>query len=598
MRRTIKSKECVVLLFGVLLFSVCRTAFAQRPQDNWYLEQTWTRTGTNWTATNGGLSAPCSVAIGPDGRVYVGDEGYSCIQVYLPDGTYTFSITNAFGGGQSFIQPRGMITDQAGQLYVADYGRNCVFVFDGNGLFIRRIGGVAGSGDGELSGVIDVGVGSDASVYILENGNARVSVFSHDGVFLRKWGGHGTLDGQLINPVSLAITADDWLYICQNEWQWNGQHSLSKKEFDKYGVWLRTTSTHSGYSHYSGWGGFSVRIDPGGYAHVIRSPFLYYGNLEEFLPPYHEICARDGQVDLLPLSGPQVSTYNGDLKSPCHAVGPDGTIVLCQNSRQMLWRFRMAFRDQSAVPRNAIPVPAVANVRQRSNSPLVDVGYRVTDADDVSVHAAMLAFKSDTQSLSNCIANPTLVEGTATNLGPSIAANTDHRLTWNVGADWSVNLGQFRVVILARDSRSGLLDIHYLRLPAGGGKPALKMSRSPLIQNDFMQVWWWLLATNDVAITLSSNRIYGASGAYNNKVLCEDEKTTADGRAYLCEKMRVREATAEEVQWARQATMPVGTDPNQWPPGRSIGGRPAVVNEYGFDTGDWGEDAYWVVPLD
>jgi hypothetical protein len=285
---------------------------------------------------------------------------------------------------------------------------------------------------------------------------------------------------------------------------------------------------------------------------------------------------------------------------PCHSVGPDGSMVLCSRYTSQLWFYRYAMREQWAPPRNAIPMPTIVDKKQRPNSPLVDIDYMVTDADDTNVTTAMLIFtnSSVTPSLASCIRNPTFVEGTATNLGPGIAANEVRRLTWNAGADWSVNLGQYRLAILARDRRPRLLDIHYINLLAEHGMPSLKISRSPLNPNDFMQVWWWLLGTNDVGISLSSNRIYGVSGAYSGKVLCEDSTTSPDGRAYLFTKMAVREATTQEVQWAKQASMPVGTNPNQWSPGRSVGERPAAVNEYGFDTGGWDTaSCFWVVPL-
>src|SRR5882724_11192662 len=141
-----------------------------------------------------------------------------------------------------------------------------------------------------------------------------------------------------------------------------------------------------------------------------------------------------------------------DFRFPCHAVGPDGTTIICGKSSRNLWVFRTVLREQYAVPRNAIPIPATVAVNQRSGSPLVDIDYRITDADDTNVYAAMLVFKNGTQSLSNCISHLTLVEGTGTNLGSGITANQTHRVTWNAGADWSVNLGNFRVGVLARDS--------------------------------------------------------------------------------------------------------------------------------------------------
>src|SRR5882672_2006886 len=96
----ISSSNIAGLLLGFLLLGMSQSASAQRPQDNWYLEKTWSKSGGGLVATNGGLSSPTGIAVGPDGRIYVGDKGYGRIQVYLPDGTFSFSITNGFGSGQ------------------------------------------------------------------------------------------------------------------------------------------------------------------------------------------------------------------------------------------------------------------------------------------------------------------------------------------------------------------------------------------------------------------------------------------------------------------------------------------------------------------
>lgn len=264
----------------------------------------------------------------------------------------------------------------------------------------------------------------------------------------------------------------------------------------------------------------------------------------------------------------------------------------------MLYVWKQACRELQPPTPNALPIPAVWKTVQRPSSPLIDIDYEVTDADDATVQTGLLVFRDGVVSLANCIRDLTLVEGTESKVGPGVAANQLHRVTWNAGSDWATALGEFQVAALAKDSRQGLLDIHYLDLPADRGVGPLRISRGPLIESDFMQVWWWLLATHDTGISLSAGKILGLGGAYDGKSLNDNGTTSADGRAYLCAKMGVREATPAEVTWAREGA---GTSPPlQNTPARTMGGRPLKLNEYGFDTGDWsaaGLNAHWVIPL-
>ena len=582
---------------GFLALLVVARAYGQRPQDNWYLEETWFKTNA---VTEGGLSAPCGVAVGPDQRVYICDEGFKCVQVYLPDGTFSFSITNGFGGGLTFGNPRGMICDKSGNLYVADYGRTNVYVFDANGQFLRKVGGLGGSGPGQLSGVEDVAVARNGDIYVLDTGNSRVSVFNSEGNYVRTWGEAGSLVGQLDTPISIAISPDDLVYIVQCPL--NDLEDL--KTFSADGIFIRRQSFYATqlvwyYTTYI-YGPVSVRVDASGLIHVLQCGIYGGGNaaLNESDNKYWKfyVVGSDGStIDIQTHSFGSGYYLDNQLKGTHHGVGPDGTMIYSSKTTRSVAVFRHAFREQWVPPRNAIPMPAVVNIQQRSNSPLVDIDYEVTDADDTNVYACMMVFTNATQSLATCIRTMTFAEGTETNLGAGVTANQPHRVTWNAGADLNTKLGDFQVAILARDSRQKLLDIHYLRLPADRGMPALKISRGPLIPNDFMQVWWWLLATQDSGIRLTGGNIYGSGGALDAKLLCDATGTTADGRTYIYAKMNVREATTQEVQWAKEGAL--AGDVNQWTPTRSVGGRPLNVNEYGFDTGNWDASAWWVVPL-
>jgi len=602
-----------ILIAGLLVVSR-NCVLAQRAQDNWYLWQTWTNNGANYSATNGGLSSPYGVAIGPDGRIYVGDQDYGLIQVYLASGAYSYSITNGFGGGQSFSAPRGMITDTASNLYVADAGNNCVFEFSGNGTFIRKIGGVTGSAPGQLSGVMDVAVSTSGQVYIVENGNSRVSSFNPDGTFNSILINSGSLSSQLDSPVSIAISDSGEIFVTQDYTSYQGRQVLGSgfrmlKAFDTNGVSLfhidlsyvvgyTDPCQHNGATVYLG--PCSVRIDRSGLVHVINSSCgTYYEGCNDPTPNFQmtwSVFNLDGsQVTSYPISFGYQSAAN--LYWPCQAVGPDGTMVIADQPTVQLQQFLYAKRELDPVPRNAPSMPEVLGVQQRTNSTIVDIYYQVNDMDDTNTFAGMLVFTNGTQSLSDCIQPLSFTEGTGTNINTTIPANQPLHVTWNAGADWpATNNSNYRVAIIAKDNRQGLLDVHYLKLPADRSMPALQISASPLIQSDFAQVWWWLLATNDPGIRLSNSVIYGVGGTYDGLALCDgDNNTTTNGQVYIYAKMNVRQATAAEVSWASQG--PNANITNKWTPTISVNGRPSAVNDYGFDTGNWGANAWWIVPL-
>jgi hypothetical protein len=83
-------------------------------------------------------------------------------------------------------------------------------------------------------------------------------------------------------------------------------------------------------------------------------------------------------------------------------------------------------------------------------------------------------------------------------------------------------------------------------------------------------------------------------GISESLVFASGSTTTSSGRAYLFDKMNLRQATTAEITRAKEAATPGVT--NKFEPGFKVGPgeRPVKVNEYGFDTG--ATSGYWVVP--
>ena len=69
-------------------------------------------------------------------------------------------------------------------------------------------GGGQGTGDGELDSAEGVAAASDGSVYVSDWFNHRIQKFTSEGVFVSKWGMEGTVDGQFIQPATVAVASE------------------------------------------------------------------------------------------------------------------------------------------------------------------------------------------------------------------------------------------------------------------------------------------------------------------------------------------------------------------------------------------------------
>ena len=165
----------------------------------------------------GEFSAPADVVMLFDGTVYVADTGNDRIQVFWPNGTFSFEFGSPGDGPGEFSAPAGIfMSDERrtlygvypAQLYVADTGNDRIQVFWPNGTFVRLFGS-SGSGDGQFDGPGDVYVDWDSMIGVADTGNDRIQLFWYNGTFAHSFGSHGSGDGQFDGPQSLVIVP--WL---------------------------------------------------------------------------------------------------------------------------------------------------------------------------------------------------------------------------------------------------------------------------------------------------------------------------------------------------------------------------------------------------
>jgi sugar lactone lactonase YvrE len=509
------------------------------PQDSWVLSESWSEPGSG----DGELNFPRGMAWGPDDHLYLADMMNNRIQVFDSAGTFV----RQWAGGS---QPWDVAVSSSGEVFVVESSGSRVQVYQADGTPVRSWGS-SGGGEGQFFTPRGIAVAPDGRVWVADTRNHRIQVFESDGTFVLQFGSSGSAAGQFSQPRGITITPDELVYIGDTD---NSRIQV----FESDGTFIQEWVSGDPWN---------LEVSADGLVYVAHSGLQIY--------------EKDGTF---------VRNWGGSFSGV--SLAPDGRMVVSDYENDLLVLFERTYRTPGNT--TSIPLPVVVSCVQRSGFPYLDVDYTILDADSPTVTVAVAAFEGGTNSLTHFVPIQTLVDGTEVNLGSNILANVTNLLSWNVAADWEADYVNLKVSVMAQDS-SGMMNIGFLTLPSEGTNAALTISSSPITQNDMLPVWFWLLASGDASVSLSTGIVTGVGGAYDGLALAQGTNTTADGRACLFERMGMREATATELSRARLG--PAGVT-NQWTPRVTVGleDRPKMVNEYGFDTGDWGADGWWVVP--
>ncbi len=183
---------------------------------------------------DGEFMLPGSVALGPDGLLYVPDQGNSRVQKFTRDGKFVGKFgehgkePGQFGGsippGGRFSGPQFVAFDRAGNVYTTDAALDRIQKFTPEGKLLAFWGNESvepgGFGpppknkDGSpgMGGPISLCVDREDRVWVSATNN-RVQQFTNDGKYLRGIGGAGDEPGQFHLPHGVALDSHDCLYV-------------------------------------------------------------------------------------------------------------------------------------------------------------------------------------------------------------------------------------------------------------------------------------------------------------------------------------------------------------------------------------------------
>jgi DNA-binding beta-propeller fold protein YncE len=429
---------------------------------------------------NGQFAGVRDLAVGANGaRLYALEQNNNRVQIFDLEGNYVTKFGGAGSGNGQFNMPGGIAVGKDGKVYVADRDNHRVQVFSTEGAYVGNFG-TQGSFDGQFQSPYDVAAFPNGDVAVADYGNKRVQIFDHEGKFLRK---------------------RNYNELVREEFQ--GVQDTSDRNRPEFvfttqdGLLGASANTHTEYQ---------FQNDP---KKITEIRYFYPVVLSDCLLKGIKAWMPTGTLDSKIINGSwEYHYYNNDNLAGPMAESKSGDLIVANGDGKIrIWK--RTFRTVHPEPANALPLPTIVSQKRRPGTALVDVDYTVKDADNVTVQTAALAFKNGGNSLADVIPITSFAEGTGNKLGTNIATGQTHRFTWDVARDWSTDFGEVQLEILAKDGRR-LLNLDFLQIPATGNQTALKISRSPLTNNDFLSVWYWLIATGDKGILLENGSIVQA----------------------------------------------------------------------------------------
>lgn len=218
--------------------------------------------GPCWTTPDYRNGRPSGLCMARDGNLIVCDSHYHCLRIYSPDGQELKKIGGEAGTGSGQLSyVSDVVEDEDGNLYVAEFGENQrISKLDAAGNFIKCWGS-PGSEPGRFARARALAIGPDGNLYVADACNHRIQVFTRDGQLVRVWGHEGGEPGELRYPYDVAFNKQGQLYVVEY-----GNHRVQKftTEGESLGCWGGPGREPGQF-----WSPWALVVDSRGRVHVL-----------------------------------------------------------------------------------------------------------------------------------------------------------------------------------------------------------------------------------------------------------------------------------------------------------------------------------------
>ena len=197
----------------------------------------------HWGEEPGQFTWVTAIAFNRRGELFLSDEHTNRISVFDTQGRFLRYFAPPGGAEFQLNRPSDIAFDMQDNLYVVDSLNHRVRVYDQHGQSLAGWGGYGG-GEGQFSFPWGVALDAGGNVFVTDWRNDRVQKFTADGKFLLSFGSPGEGPGQFNRPTGITVDADGDVYVC--DWM-NDRVQV----FDSRGGYKDSLIGHSGVSRWA-----------------------------------------------------------------------------------------------------------------------------------------------------------------------------------------------------------------------------------------------------------------------------------------------------------------------------------------------------------